>query len=96
MKDVGSARGNETHDIGGIKALEDLHLAPYALPVALYYILLRNGLQCDLARDINRWRFKGGDTGEEGPGTYHDLSEEATVVPRTLWASFYFVFVCRR
>ena len=45
--------GNRTHDVGMVEALEDLHLAPHALLVPLD-LLLRNGLQCNIAHDIHR------------------------------------------
>ncbi len=36
-----------------VEALEDLHFVPHALLVPLY-LLLRNGLQRDIARDVRR------------------------------------------
>jgi hypothetical protein len=44
--------GNQTHYVGMIEALEDLHLAPHALLVPLD--LLRNGLQRDIVHNIHR------------------------------------------
>ena len=43
----------ETHDVGMIEALEDPHLAPHALLIALD-LLLRDGLQGNLASDVLR------------------------------------------
>ncbi len=43
--------GDRTHNIGMVEALEDLHFAPHALLIPLD--LLRNDLQCDIARDIH-------------------------------------------
>ena len=45
-----------THDVGMIEALEDPHLAPYALFIALDPFL-RYGLQGDLASDVLRHRI---------------------------------------
>lgn len=44
-------RGNGTHDVGMIDALEHPHLAPYDLLISLD-LLLRHGLQYDLACDV--------------------------------------------
>ena len=47
------------------------HLAPHALLIPLDF-LVRNGLQCDLARDVPRHRLAGGSSrgreGERGSG----------------------------
>jgi len=50
-------RGGEmgTHDVGMIETLEHPHLTPHAL-----LVLLRNGLQCNLARDVPKRRLGGG------------------------------------
>jgi len=43
----------EFDDVGMVEALEDLHFSPHALLVPLD-LLLRNGLQRDIARDVRR------------------------------------------
>ena len=45
--------GNGTHDVGMMETLEDLHFALHPLLVPLD-LLLRNGLQCDIAHDVGR------------------------------------------
>ena len=67
--------GNRTHDAGMVKALEDLHLAPYALLVPLDHdLLVRNGLQCNIMHDIHclggvsMHRHMGGGRGDREDG----------------------------
>jgi len=56
--------GKWTHDVGDRDF--GLHLTPQALPIPLNF-LLRNGLQCDLARDVPRRRLgRGAPRGGEG------------------------------
>jgi len=67
----GVVKWDGTHDVGMIETLEHAHLTPHALLIPLDF-LLRNGLQCDLARDIPR-RSRGEGTsrdrdGERGSG----------------------------
>ena len=40
------------HNVGMVEALEDLHFTPPPLLVP-FDLLLRNDLQCDIARDIH-------------------------------------------
>jgi hypothetical protein len=56
--EVDSARGYRTYDVGMIEALEDPHLAPHAFLISLYF-LLRNRLQRDVARDVDRLGRRG-------------------------------------
>jgi hypothetical protein len=69
-----SARGNGTHDVGVINALEDPHLVPHALLVPLSF-LLRNGLQRDLAREVHSWRHRRCLAREESEVADEDLGE---------------------
>jgi len=63
--------GDRTYDVGMIEALEDPHLAPHTFLISLYF-LLRNRLQRDLARDVDRLRRRrrprGGGKGGSGGG----------------------------
>ena len=49
----GAAGGNRTHDVGMMEPLEDLHFALHPLLVPLD-LLLRNGLERDIAHDVGR------------------------------------------
>ena len=62
--------GKRTYDVGMIEALEDPHLAPHTFLISLYF-LLRNRLERDLARDVDRLRRRrclprGGNGGSGG------------------------------
>jgi hypothetical protein len=49
----GAVGGNGTHDVGMMETLEDLHFALHPLLVPLD-LLLRSGLQRDIADDVGR------------------------------------------
>ena len=61
-------RGNRTHDVAIIEALEHRHAAPYDLLIPLD--LLRHGLQYDLACDVP-WRDLSGGGIARGIGGEH-------------------------
>jgi hypothetical protein len=71
---MSSARGNGTHNVGIVSALEDPHLALHALLIPLSF-LLRNGLQRDFARKIHSWRCRRC-LGERGKVEESEVAEE--------------------